>query len=564
MLLISDGKKDVMIDPELKDNRPGERENFDLQKYFSVFSVCIILVLTILLSYLAFWYQKKALIDYSISTIEVLADQFKNRIYDDFIATSLETYGYLYIGEHSVKRAYLDKIADNYLSHFGDVLKFKVFDLGGSIVYSTDPEDIGTLESSDALMTALNGDTASMLTKRMFPLKGDDAGEEKSDSVDLLEVYVPLYRDVDNPKEGDIIGAFQISKNIGSLFNLMKREMYKIPLMLIFSMSVLYLFLQGIVKKADTIITKQKREIERYNAELEEAQKRIKASIEQVIENGSFHVRVQGSNLIKCWEFKKCKQLGCPSYQSSDLRCWQVAGTFCRGEVKGECVKQYGDCRKCDVYQYAFKDRINMIGEIFNNMMSLLEKKHKELGHLNKKLNKLVDIDPLTLVGNRRSFQKRMESINSFSIRYERPYSIVLYDVDNFKLYNDTYGHQKGDDVLTSVATTMKAALRRTDEIFRWGGEEFVVILPEQNLFDALKVAENLRVTVESLSLEHKGCDYKILTISAGVACNITESNEYLSWETVLKQADDELYKAKSAGRNRVSPETRAGDNTNL
>ena len=96
-----------------KENRRGEDRSFNLRKYFSLFSIGIILILTIALSYVAFWYQKKALIDYSISTIEVMADQLKNRIYDDFIASSLETYGYLYIGEHSLKREDLDKIADS-------------------------------------------------------------------------------------------------------------------------------------------------------------------------------------------------------------------------------------------------------------------------------------------------------------------------------------------------------------------------------------------------------------------------------------------------------------------
>ncbi|GBD97721.1 MAG TPA: GGDEF domain-containing protein [Nitrospirae bacterium] len=544
----------MIVNLESKENRRGEDRSFNLRKYFSLFSIGIILILTIVLSYVAFWYQKKALIDYSISTVEVMAEHFQNRIYDDFIATSLETYGYLYIGEHSMKSEDLDKIADSYLSLYSDILKFKIFDLSGSVVYSTDPEDVGTVDTSDKLMSALNSRIASKLTKLTMPAKGDAAGNEKSHEIDLLEVYVPIYRDINNPSQSDVIGAFEIDKDIGSFFKLMKSEIYKIPLMLIFSMSVLHMFLQGVVKKADNIISKQKREIERHNAELEEAQKRIKDSIEQVIENGSFHIRVQGTNLIKCWEFKKCKQTDCPGYQSSDLRCWQVAGTFCQGGAQGICVEEYGDCRECEIYQYAFKDRINMIGESFNNMMALLESKHKELGRLNEKLNELVHIDPLTQVGNRRSFQKRMENIHLLAIRYERPYSIILCDVDNFKLYNDTYGHQKGDDILTSIADTMKVSLRKTDEIFRWGGEEFVVILPEQNLSDALRVAENLRATVESLGLEHKSTDSGILTISAGVACNIAENVKYISWETVLKQADDSLYKAKSAGRNRVHP----------
>ncbi len=540
---------------ELKEKPSGKARDFNLRQYFSVFSVGIILVSTLVLSYVAFLYQKQALIDYSVSTVEVLAKRFESRIYDDFIAPGLKTYGYLYIGEHSRQREDLDMVAEAFLSDHSDLLKLRIFDLSGSIIYSTDREDIGIVKTSEELMSALYGRTASKLTKSGASVTNDSSKNEDADKIDLLEIYVPVYgKTTSNSSQGNIIGAFEIYKDMSSLFSLMKREIYKIPLMLIFAMSVLFVFLQFIVKKADNILNKQNMEIERHNKELEEAQKRIKHSIEQVIEHGSFHVRVQGTNLIKCWEFKNCKQTDCPSYKSTDLRCWQIAGTFSRGDVKGQCAKEYRDCRKCDVYQYAFKDRINQIGESFNNMMALLENKHKELGCLNEKLNRLVDIDPLTQIGNRRSFQKRIENIHLLSVRHERPYSLILCDVDNFKLYNDTYGHQKGDYILISVAHTINTSLRKTDEIFRWGGEEFVIILPELNLSDALKVAETLRAAVESLGLEHKGSPYKILTISSGVACNIAENVKYISWESILKQSDEELYRAKSAGRNCVYP----------
>ncbi len=539
---------------ESREKPAGKARDFNLRRYFSVFSVGIILVSTLVLSYVAYLYQKQALIDYSVSTVEVVAKRFESRIYDDFIAPGLKTYGYLYIGEHSQQRENLDIITEAFLSDHNDLLKLRIFDLSGSIVYSTDREDIGVVKTSEELMSALYGKTASKLTKFKVPAKEGSADGKESTEIDILEIYVPVYAETGDSSQGNIIGAFEIYKDMSSLFSLMKREIYKIPLMLIFAMSVLFTFLQFVVKKADSILNKQNMEIERHNKELEEAQKRIKHSIEQVIEHGSFHVRVQGTNLMKCWEFKNCKQTDCPSYKSPDLRCWQIAGTFCRGEAKGRCVKEYGDCRKCDVYQYAFKDRINQIGESFNNMMALLESKHKELGSLNEKLNRLVDIDPLTQIGNRRSFQKRIENVHLLSVRHERPYSLILCDVDNFKLYNDTYGHQKGDYILVSVANTINTTLRKTDEIFRWGGEEFVIILPELNLSDALKVAEALRVAVESLGLEHKASPYKILTISSGVACNIAENVKYISWESILKQADDELYKAKSAGRNRVYP----------
>lgn len=240
---------------------------------------------------------------------------------------------------------------------------------------------------------------------------------------------------------------------------------------------------------------------------------------------------------------------------SENLRCWQVAGTFCAGKAQGYFANKFGDCKGCEIYKYAFKDKINVIGESFNNMMTLLENKHVELEGLNEKLNRLVDIDPLTQTGNRRSFHKKMESIHMMSLRYSHPYSIIICDVDNFKLYNDTYGHQKGDYVLVTIANAMKATIRKTDDIFRWGGEEFVMILPEQDSVSALRVAENVRAAVETLNIEHKSNEPQSVTISCGVCSNTAG---HISWESVLKSADDALYTAKQAGRNCVcgAPDT--------
>jgi diguanylate cyclase (GGDEF)-like protein len=173
---------------------------------------------------------------------------------------------------------------------------------------------------------------------------------------------------------------------------------------------------------------------------------------------------------------------------------------------------------------------------------------------LNDRLNWLIDIDPLTQVANRRSFQKRVENIHQLSLRYSRPYSIIMCDVDDFKVYNDLYGHQQGDYALITASNIIEKSLRKTDELFRWGGEEFVIILPEQDIASALKVAEHLRISMQSLSIEHKTSDFHILTMSFGVSSNATEKIKHLSWESVLKEADDQLYRAKSEGKNCVYP----------
>ncbi|UCH80542.1 MAG: GGDEF domain-containing protein [Nitrospiraceae bacterium] len=185
-------------------------------------------------------------------------------------------------------------------------------------------------------------------------------------------------------------------------------------------------------------------------------------------------------------------------------------------------------------------------------MMVLLESKHAELMDLNKQLNDLVNVDYLMQIGNRRFFHERIESTHQMALRYNRYYSIIVCDLDNFKKYNDTYGHQKGDYILLTVANLFKTLLRKTDEIFRWGGEEIIIILPEQALSDALVIAESLRAEVEKIAIEHKGNDYQVVTISCGVASYFPGKKSDIGWDNVIKDADDALYRAKEGKRNTV------------
>ena len=536
-----------------------ESGRFNLRRYFSVFSIIIILVLTAVLSYLVLWNQKHVMINYSISSIEIFAHQLNQHIYNNFIVQNLKEYGELTIEKNSFYHEKLDSIADHFLSDHSDVIKFKIYDTGGNTIYSTEPDDMGIISTSSILKLALNGDTSSVLTRRASPIKEDTSEKGKAYNIDILELYIPLYTDVDKPSVNEIVGVLELYKNISPLINLIRDNFYKIPLILILSMGTLYLSLQIVIRKADTIIKRKNKEIDSHNRELEEAQKRITGSIDDVIKHGSFYVRYnsEDNGLLKCWEFKNCNKTDCPSYKSEYLRCWQIAGTFCGGQAQGVFAQKYGDCRKCGVYRHAFRDRISVIGESFNNMMTLLQNEHLELERLNEKLNILVDIDPLTQIENRRSFQKKIEHNHKLGLRYNRSYSLILCDVDNFKAYNDFYGHQMGDHVLITVANVMKTMLRGTDEIFRWGGEEFVVILPEQNLSDTLKIAENLRSGIEILGIEHKRNDPPIVTVSCGVASNLSLGiKDIFSWESVLKRSDDALYKAKLAGRNCVYSST--------
>ena len=157
-------------------------------------------------------------------------------------------------------------------------------------------------------------------------------------------------------------------------------------------------------------------------------------------------------------------------------------------------------------------------------------------------------VDALTGVANR---GRVMEILDSAFARAneDSPLSVVLADVDHFKRVNDQYGHLVGDDVLRDIAQTLEDALRRTDRLGRYGGEEFVMVLPGASHAAALGVAERCREAVEALSFTLKGGDSLRVTISLGVA---TCPPERPTLEGLLADADEALYRAKGEGRNAV------------
>ncbi len=159
--------------------------------------------------------------------------------------------------------------------------------------------------------------------------------------------------------------------------------------------------------------------------------------------------------------------------------------------------------------------------------------------------------DQLTGLANRWRFDQEMQREWRRAVREELPLSVLLLDVDFFKAYNDTYGHQGGDEALKTVALTVAGALQRsTDIAARWGGEEFVVLLPDTDLLGAIAVAEYIRTSVESLKIAHSGSSIGILTVSAGVAAAYPSRNQ--APEPLIAEADANLYEAKHKGRNRV------------
>ncbi|RMH71452.1 MAG: diguanylate cyclase [Cyanobacteria bacterium J007] len=176
----------------------------------------------------------------------------------------------------------------------------------------------------------------------------------------------------------------------------------------------------------------------------------------------------------------------------------------------------------------------------------------EQLQAANQQLRRLATLDGLTQVANRRRFDEYLDRQWRQMARDRRPLSLVLCDIDCFKLYNDTYGHQAGDECLQSVAATLTECVKRPcDLVARYGGEEFAVILPDTDLEGARNVAERIRRTIFELSIpNHNSYVSPYVTMSVGVATTTPEPDS--SWSQLIALADKALYASKNKGRNRA------------
>jgi diguanylate cyclase (GGDEF)-like protein len=183
---------------------------------------------------------------------------------------------------------------------------------------------------------------------------------------------------------------------------------------------------------------------------------------------------------------------------------------------------------------------------------------HRQLDRANRKLLRdgarsfrAARTDPLTTIANRLGLQEDLELLSSQAQRYGHRYSAALCDIDHFKEYNDHFGHLAGDDVLRRVAATVCDGRRRGDTFYRYGGDEFLAILPEQSLLRAASVMHRIKQAVEDLRISHAPSTRRaFITLSIGIAEMSSESADgTLGW---LRRADAALYKAKARGRNRI------------
>ena len=172
----------------------------------------------------------------------------------------------------------------------------------------------------------------------------------------------------------------------------------------------------------------------------------------------------------------------------------------------------------------------------------------KQINFMYSRTKYLSLTDELTGLSNRRCFEQTFEKEFLRAQRYNNKLTLVMFDIDYFKHVNDTYGHQCGDYILQQVSNAALQTFRKTDTIFRFGGEEFMVILTETDIEHSIIPLERFRKTIETLGLKYHGEDVNI-TVSIG-ACQLTK--DIPTKEILIEKADNALYKAKNQGRNQT------------
>lgn len=266
-------------------------------------------------------------------------------------------------------------------------------------------------------------------------------------------------------------------------------------------------------------------------------------------------------------------QRGMPRHCSSGVddheRCWQEVGEYrLQASAENQCFPM--DCKECPVYRGACPTVVEELGEAFNNMVYLLHRKEETVQNAmnftrdlavslesmdleNHLIREKIHTDTLTGLHNRRYMDDCLVREVERCQNRRHMLSVLMIDIDYFKSYNDLYGHLEGDRMLSRIGKLLKASIRDYEQAFRFGGEEFVILLPDTGTEEATMVAERIRMRFETLVFNvpaHSGNPEgrESRTLSVGVA----SYQDGLGAVELIELADQALYRAKNDGRNRV------------
>ncbi len=226
-------------------------------------------------------------------------------------------------------------------------------------------------------------------------------------------------------------------------------------------------------------------------------------------------------------------------------------------------TKQLSTAKDISEVQHVIKNIINDTGKIaetsrsFENKLKEVDQQTKELRQKLQEKEKEILIDPLTELHNRRAINEKLKELTTDFTTKRKPFSVIMLDIDHFKKFNDTYGHKVGDDVLKLVAKTISESVKGSGFPARFGGEEFIVLLPGASLNNACMAADYIRRNVSEKKLgviksgKESCTEIQNITVSLGVA----QMQDTVTQEQVLELADNALYLAKNSGRNNVKSE---------
>lgn len=198
-----------------------------------------------------------------------------------------------------------------------------------------------------------------------------------------------------------------------------------------------------------------------------------------------------------------------------------------------------------------YVNHIDKLREMNKRLDDLVRARTSQLSDANQELRRLVNLDALTGVFNRHKFNETLSSSFKTAVQNNNYLGLIIIDVDEFKKYNDFYGHLEGDVLLTQLAQLIQQTLPDDITFARYGGEEFAVILPGYSLEETKFIAENIRQTIENENIAAKCRDSKIVTLSLGCAERTSDHIDYE--QEFIKVADERLYRSKAQGRNRVT-----------
>ncbi|HCL81177.1 MAG TPA: hypothetical protein DHW81_02795, partial [Nitrospiraceae bacterium] len=272
---------------------------------------------------------------------------------------------------------------------------------------------------------------------------------------------------------------------------------------------------------------------------------------------------VRGAFMARCYDFFEChaNAAECPVLDSNDKRCWNVSGTYCKGKTAGNVREKLMRCVYCDMFVPvgvfivdSTRRRYFGAGIDINAYDYMLESVSYVISNakLHAKINEIPEADPLTGLVSKRTFYRLLADEMKRAQRYSRNLGLFIIDIDHLKKYNDVNGHAQGDILLKSAADIISESVRSVDVVGRYGGDEFIVLLPETEKEEAKSIAERIRYAVEDHRFpraEHSHGGKVTVSIGAVIAC----MGEFLfTRRKIIRSAEDALYNARRMGGNRV------------